>query len=390
MRVKNRFRNISVTAPRSQTTIILVWIAVCAAILLVSTVFVRQLRAKEQYFISLWSYAMSRLGNFDEDDPLIEMIINERNTIPFVITDERLNPEHYHLVPSKIIDNPKLLRKYIDYLTGVNPPISINMWDGSRHYVFYDQSQVLKNLTYFPLIQVLIFATLMVLGMSVFRTTKINEQNNVWVGLAKETAHQLGTPTSSLLGWLEYLRSQPIDQSAVEEINKDLTHLTKIVDRFSKIGSQTELSPASVNEAVGESVIYFRSRIPKNVTLSYNGLAMAPVRAMLNSALFEWVVENLLKNALDALQGRGAIDVNISFDNEKVYIDVRDNGKGIAKSNIKKIFEPGFTTKTRGWGLGLSLSRRVIEDYHNGKIMVLDSELGKGTTIRIILKRIFE
>ena len=141
---------------------------------------------------------------------------------------------------------------------------------------------------------------------------------------------------------------------------------------------------------MGESVIYFRSRIPKNVTLSYNGLAMAPVRAMLNSALFEWVVENLLKNALDALQGRGAIDVNISFDNEKVYIDVRDNGKGIAKSNIKKIFEPGFTTKTRGWGLGLSLSRRVIEDYHNGKIMVLDSELGKGTTIRIILKRIFE
>lgn len=162
------------------------------------------------------------------------------------------------------------------------------------------------------------------------------------------------------------------------------------MDRFSKIGSQTELSPASVNETVGESVIYFRSRIPKNVTLSYNGLAMAPVKAMLNSALFEWVVENLLKNALDALQGRGAIDVNISVDNEKVYIDVSDNGKGIAKGNIKKIFEPGFTTKTRGWGLGLSLSRRVIEDYHNGRIFVLNSEPGRGTTIRIVLKRIYE
>lgn len=225
--MKNRLKNISVTAPKSQTSIILIWIAVCAVILLVSTIFVKQLRAKEQYFISLWSYAMGRLGNFNESDPLIEMIINERNTIPFVITDERLNPEHYHLVPSKVIDNPKLLRKYIDYLTEVNPPISINMWDGSRHYVFYDQSQVLKNLTYFPLIQILVFAVLMVLGMTVFRTTKINEQNNVWVGLAKETAHQLGTPTSSLLGWLELPAQSAIDQSAVEEINKDLTHLLK-------------------------------------------------------------------------------------------------------------------------------------------------------------------
>lgn len=388
--MKHRLKHISVPPVRSQTTIIIVWIAVCAAILLASAIFVKQLRVKEQYFVSLWSYAMGRLGDFNEDDPLIEMIINERNNIPFVITNDRLYPEHYHLVPSKIIDNPKRLRKYIDYLSGVNPPISINMWDGSRHYVFYDQSQVLKNLTYFPLVQILVFAALMILGMMVFRTTKINEQNNVWVGLANETAHQLGTPTSSLLGWLEYLRSQPIDQSAVEEINKDLTHLMKIVDRFSKIGSQTELSPSSVNEVVGESVIYFRARIPKNVTLSYNGLAMAPVRAMLNSALFEWVIENLLKNALDALQGRGAIDVNISFDNEKIYIDVKDNGNGIPKGNIKKIFEPGFTTKTRGWGLGLSLSRRVIEDYHKGRIFVSDSEPGRGTTIRIVLNRIFE
>ncbi len=385
-----RLRNISPPAAPSQTTIVVIWIVVYAAVLLASSVFVKQLRVKEQYFVSLWSYAMGRLGSFTDDDPLIEMIINERNTIPFVITDERLSPEHYHLVPAGIVDNPKLLRKYIDYLSGVNPPISINMWDGSRHYVFYDESRVLKNITYFPLVQVIVFAVLMISGIMIFRTSKQSEQNNVWVGLAKETAHQLGTPTSSLLGWLEYLRSQPIDQSAVEEINKDLTHLTKIVDRFSKIGSQTELQPATVNETVGECVIYFRSRIPKNVTLSYNALATAPVRAMLNPALFEWVVENLLKNALDALQGRGAIDVNISSDNEKIYIDVSDNGKGISKGNVKKIFEPGFTTKTRGWGLGLSLSRRVIEDYHKGKIFVLSSEVGRGTTIRIILKRIFE
>ena len=208
--------------------------------------------------------------------------------------------------------------------------------------------------------------------------------------LAKETAHQLGTPTSSLLGWIEYLRTQPIDQSAVEEMNKDLAHLMKIVDRFSKIGSETVLQKATVNEVVGESVLYFRKRIPRNVTLDYNGLAIAPVQAEINTALFEWVVENLMKNALDALQGHGAIDVRVSSDEKHVMIDVRDTGKGIPKGNWKRIFEPGFTTKTRGWGLGLSLSRRIVEEYHQGKIAVLESEIGKCTTFRITLKRSYE
>ena len=173
-------------------------------------------------------------------------------------------------------------------------------------------------------------------------------------------------------------------------MNKDLTHLMKIVDRFSKIGSETPLTPANINEVVGESVMYFRKRIPRNVTLDYNGLAIAPVQANINAALFEWVVENLMKNSLDALQGHGAIDVRISSDDRSVMIDVKDTGKGIPKSNWKRIFEPGFTTKTRGWGLGLSLSRRIVEDYHQGKIAVIESEIGKGTTIRITLKRIFE
>jgi signal transduction histidine kinase len=223
-----------------------------------------------------------------------------------------------------------------------------------------------------------------------FRSTKQDEQNRVWIGLAKETAHQLGTPTSSLLGWIEYLRAQGVDPEAVNEMQKDLTHLMKIVDRFSKIGAETTLAPANVNEVVGESVMYFRKRIPRNVTLDYNGLAIAPVQANLNVALFEWVVENLMKNALDALQGHGSIDVCIGSDEKRVWIDVKDTGKGIAKNNWKRIFEPGFTTKTRGWGLGLSLSRRIIEEYHSGRIAVTDSEIGRGTTIRITLKRIYE
>ena len=200
----------------------------------------------------------------------------------------------------------------------------------------------------------MVITAFILLGFIAFRSSKHDEQNRVWIGLAKETAHQLGTPTSSLLGWIEYLRSQDVDQSAVEEMNKDLTHLMKIVDRFSKIGSETPLTPANIN-----------------------------------AALFEWVVENLMKNSLDALQGHGSIDVRISSDDKNVMIDVKDTGKGIPKGNWKRIFEPGFTTKTRGWGLGLSLSRRIVEEYHQGKIAVIDSEIGKGTTIRITLKRHF-
>ncbi len=178
--------------------------------------------------------------------------------------------------------------------------------------------------------------------------------------------------------------------TVVDEMNKDLTHLMKIVDRFSKIGSEAVLTPTSVNEVVGDTVMYFRKRVPRNVTLSYNGLAMAPVRANMNVALFEWVIENLLKNALDAMQGKGEIDVCLWSNERSVVIDVSDTGKGIAKGNWKRIFEPGFTTKTRGWGLGLSLSRRIVEDYHHGKIAVVKSEVGHGTTFRIELRRVEE
>ena len=242
----------------------------------------------------------------------------------------------------------------------------------------------------FPVTQLIVIVICIGFSFLTIRASQEDEQNRVWIGMAKETAHQLGTPISSLLGWVEYLKTQNIEPTVIEEMNKDLTRLMKVADRFSKIGSETVLSPANVNEVVGNSVMYFRTRVPRNVTLDYNGFAIAPVKAMMNTALFEWVVENLLKNALDALQGQGSIDVRISEDSECVYIDVRDTGKGIAKSNFKRIFEPGFTTKTRGWGLGLSLSKRIVEEYHNGRIFVVDSEIGKGTTIRITLKRLYD
>lgn len=370
----------------SRVVIIVIGLVICTMSLLFTGHMAKQLREKETYEATLWSYAMERVGSFDHNDPLVLHIVNNRNNIPFIITDENLKVMNANHIPTTVVDHPDLLRKQIEEFSAINQPLTIQLWNGSKIYLFYGQSRLLKMLVYFPFVQLLVIAVFIIFGYITFRSTKQDEQNRVWIGLAKETAHQLGTPTSSLLGWIEYLRTQPVDQSAVDEMSSDLTRLMKVVDRFSKIGSETVLSPVSINELVGNSVIYFRTRAPKNVTIDYNGLAMAPLQANVNAALFEWVVENLLKNSLDALQGRGKIDVKLSHDDNHIYIDVKDTGKGIAKSNFKKIFEPGFTTKTRGWGLGLSLSKRIIEEYHNGKIAVTESEIGNGTTIRITIK----
>ena len=379
---------------RNRIVVIVVGIGLGAVSLLYTNNMAKRLKEKEQHDVARWAHAMERV-NRDVmggamEDPLIADIMSNNNNIPFIITNENLEVINSHLIPEKIIDHPDKLRKQIEKFTEENIPRTVRFWwTNGYHIIFYGKSALLKSLYYFPYIQILVITAFVALGFIAFRSSKHDEQNRVWIGLAKETAHQLGTPTSSLLGWLEYLRAQDIDQSAVDEMQKDLAHLMKIVDRFSKIGSETPLTPANINEVVGESVMYFRKRIPRNVTLDYNGLAIAPVQANINSALFEWVVENLMKNSLDALQGHGTIDVKISSDDRNVMIDVRDTGKGIPKSNWKRIFEPGFTTKTRGWGLGLSLSRRIVEEYHQGKIFVVDSEIGKGTTIRILLKRTF-
>ncbi len=380
---------------RNRMVVIILGLVLACISLYFTSRMAESLREKEQHDVQIWAMAMERSGNtsmFLAEDPLMAEIISGRNNIPLIITDRNLRVLESHLIPQNVINHPDLLREKIDQLTEKNSPIVIrNRWNQQESvYIFYGESRLLRTLYYFPLVQLIVVAIFVLFGYIAFSSSKQDEQNRVWIGLAKETAHQLGTPTSSLLGWIEYLRTQDVDQSAVDEMNKDLTHLMKIVDRFSKIGSETILASANINEVVGGCVMYFRTRIPRNVTLDYNGLATAPVQAMINAALFEWVVENLLKNSLDALQGQGAINVNISSNSESVFVDVRDTGKGIARSNWKRIFEPGFTTKTRGWGLGLSLSRRIIEEYHKGRIAVIDSEIGKGTTIRITLKRIFE
>lgn len=380
---------------RNRMVVIVLGIVLACISLFFTSRMAQSLSEKEQHDVQVWAMAMERSGStslFVDGDPLMQQIISGRNNIPLIITDQNLRVLESHLIPQEVVNHPDRLREKIDQFSAKNTPIVIrNRWSQMDNiYIFYGESRLLRRLYYFPLVQLFVLVIFMLFGYIAFSSSKQDEQNRVWIGLAKETAHQLGTPTSSLLGWIEYLRAQEVDPTAVDEMQKDLTHLMKIVDRFSKIGSETVLATANINEIVGGCVMYFRTRIPRNVTLDYNGLATAPVQAMINTALFEWVVENLLKNSLDALQGQGAIDVKISSNSESVFVDVRDTGKGIARANWKRIFEPGFTTKTRGWGLGLSLSRRIIEEYHKGRIAVIDSEIGKGTTIRITLKRIFE
>ncbi|MBQ5710438.1 MAG: sensor histidine kinase [Alistipes sp.] len=358
---------------------------------------IKQLRDSEHNAVEMWEDILrsTRSSGYIFYNTELLNKLAEHTTVPIVIADDKLRPLVSNL-PVEILSDPQRLRDEIMEMSRHNkpvvvsyhfPPETFTIYYGMTDYSTLVSSAHSEALSFFPYVQLIIIVIFAIFAYIAFMSTKQNEQNRVWVGLAKETAHQLGTPTSSLLGWIEYLRSQPVDQMAVEEMAKDLVHLNKIVDRFSKIGSETQLSMMNINEVVGDTVLYFRRRVPRNVQLTYNGLAMAPIEAPINAALFEWVVENLMKNSLDALQGQGSIEVLVGENDNSVFVEVSDTGKGIPKSNWTRIFEPGFTTKTRGWGLGLSLSRRIIEEYHKGKIAVTRSEIGKGTTIRVTLNR---
>ena len=351
-----------------------------------------QMRLKEQFEVDyIWSYAMQQTDAEDENAAFFNSIRHANNSIPFIIVNQNLEYLISNRIPQHVINNQKLLRKRLEKMASINTPLEIhpkNYFLTERNYflIFYDRSNIQKALYYFPMIQIGIIAIFIVFSFITFSSAKQNETNRIWVGMAKETAHQLGTPTSSLLGWIEFLRTQNVDPMAIDEMSKDLTRLLKVVDRFSKIGADTIFESKDITDVVNSTVIYFRSRTPRNVELRYDR-PIQPEYAMINDALFEWVIENLLKNALDALQGRGVITVSVYEEGKWLNIDVADTGKGMTKANFKRIFEPGFTTKTRGWGLGLSLSARIIERYHKGKIYVVDSELNKGTTMRVSLLR---
>jgi two-component system, sporulation sensor kinase D len=316
-----------------------------------------------------------------------EIVLNSA-TAPVIYTDStQRNILAYGLIDSLTVSDSMEIIKRINVMKSQNNPIEIEIDEGEKHYIFYENSLLLTQLKYLPYVQIIIIGLFLFVAYSLFSTARRAEQNQVWVGLAKETAHQLGTPLSSLMAWTEILKLENIDPKTLVEIEKDISRLNIVTDRFSKIGAIPVLKPTNLVSEVNEVVEYFKVRISQKISIVFNSNTQE-VSVPLSSSLFQWVIENLIKNAIDAMDGKGSIVVSISEEKNKVNIDIEDTGKGVPKSSLKTIFEPGYTTKNRGWGLGLSLAKRIVENYHNGKIFVKKSEIGKGTTFRIILNKV--
>lgn len=369
----------------------LVFIIIGAAIVLISTLFTnnlaKSLAKEERKKIELWAEATRQFILADESTNIdfILKIIEENTTIPVIIVDKNDNKLHSRNInePTTNIDNFYI--KEIARLKGKNPPIEVKL-DDDLQYIYYDDSSLLKKLYYFPYIQLGIIFVFLLIAFLAFSSTKKEEQNRVWVGLSKETAHQLGTPISSLLAWVDILKARHEEDKLIGEMAKDVNRLRIIAERFSKIGSAPDLQIVSLNEALENAVTYINNRSSQKVDIRCHFPHDNPLFAKLNVPLFEWVIENLCKNAIDAMDGIGKIEIIVSEKEKEVFIDVKDTGKGIERNKFKTIFSPGFTTKKRGWGLGLSLAKRIIEEYHGGKIFVKQSELQVGTTFRIILR----
>ena len=363
-----------------QVKILLVVAAVIIAVvsLLVSHYLVRDLQREERAKMETWAEALQALNNADEttDLTLVLNVIQSNNTIPVIVVNGEGGIDDY-----RNISDTLHIEAYARRMMQAGDTIRIG-----GQLVCYDESTMLKRLTQWPYVQLGIVMIFVVVAIFALLSSKKAEQNKVWVGLSKETAHQLGTPISSLMAWVEILKEQYPDDDLIPEMSQDVRRLERIAERFSKIGSLPEPVDSSMNEVLGHVVEYMDRRTSKKVEMVCR-LPDHEVRVKMNASLFEWVIENLCKNAVDAMEGSGRIVLTLTDEPGRVVIDVEDTGKGIRKKDLKNVFTPGFTTKKRGWGLGLSLARRIVEEYHKGRIYVKQSELGRGTTFRIELKK---
>jgi signal transduction histidine kinase len=315
-------------------------------------------------------------------------VVNNSASVPVLVTDStETQALAYGQIDTTRIHNPVFLKQIIHDMASHNEPIEITIAGQGRRLIFYKDSYVLTQLRYFPYIQLAIISIFLLIAYMLFSTARRSEQNQVWAGLAKETAHQLGTPLSSMMAWVDYLEAKDIDTDTIEELRKDVNRLSTITDRFSKIGSQPALVPENLVSVIYSSVSYLKTRTSQKITYTINVSPEASILVPLNLQLFEWVIENLVKNAVDAMTRQGKISIDILEEDSVVIIDIADTGKGIPRNMFRTIFNPGYTSKQRGWGLGLSLSKRIITDYHKGKIFVKNSTLGKGTTFRIVLRK---
>jgi len=362
------------------------------AIILISTLFTNRLAGKlaleEQKKIEIWAEATRQLVLPDgaSNIEFTLSIIEDNTTIPVIIVDENDNmlQSRNFKEPKKNID--EFYKKEIQRLKKSHEPIVIKINDNTSQYIYYDDSLLLKQLYYFPYIQFGVIVIFLLIAFFAFSSTKKAEQNRVWVGLSKETAHQLGTPISSLLAWVDILKNRHEEDKLIGEMAKDVNRLRIIAERFSKIGSVPDLQVVSLNDTLTNAVQYITNRTSQKVIIETHFEEDNTLFTKLNIPLFEWVIENLCKNAIDAMDGIGRIDIFVKQKEKELFIDVKDTGKGIERGKFKTVFSPGFTTKKRGWGLGLSLAKRIIEEYHGGKIFVKQSEINQGTTFRIILK----
>ena len=371
----NNFRN-------AKYVLIAVAALIAVASLLVSNIIVEDLKQEEERRMMVWASAMSSLisADVDEDVSLEEEILSSNKTIPVIMIDEEGEILSYNNIPEA-----KLGRRAVQ-MQASGTRIEVPLGDGELCYICYDDSDTLVQLAYYPYIQLSVVVVFFIICFVAILNSKRAEQNRVWVGLSKETAHQLGTPISSLMAWVEILKSKYPGDELLPEMSRDVERLQMVAERFSKIGSKSEPVTADVNGVIEKAVGYMKRRSPAKVQYELV-LTDAPLLAPLNVPLLEWVIENLCKNAIDAMGGNGSITVELVDAVDKVVVDVTDTGKGIAKSQWDDVFKPGFTTKPRGWGLGLSLAKRIVEEFHGGRIYIKKSLPGKGTTFRIELKK---
>ncbi len=358
---------------------------------------ISKLEAREQQYVKLYANSIAYLTdpthtNSGDLTFVTNEILEANKTIPaiYVSPEGYIAMPHNFEIPANLTEaeTQEFLRKKRDEMRQEHPPVLVNVGEGQQGLVYFSNSNLLRQLRYFPYALLAILMALSVLAYLAFSSSRRAEQNRVWVGLAKETAHQLGTPMSSLMAWVEYMRSDPAqyDESITDEIEKDVRRLETITARFSSIGSIPTLKEENLNEVVCQFTDYLAKRISTKVKMSVTNQLPANQTVKINKLLFEWVIENICKNAVDAMKGTGELRLNmLSLPQHEVAIDITDTGKGISKKNMQKVFNPGYSTKQRGWGLGLTLAKRIVEEYHNGRLFVKSSEVGKGTTFRIVL-----
>lgn len=365
---------------------IIVAILIALASVAVSDSLIKKLAQEERSRMEIWTEAYRVLTTEDTDQNLMVIlrIIEGNTSIPVILCDDHGNILSHRNIPVPTEGDSVFLKRKVREFQAKHTPIVVDIGNNSYQYLFYDDSILLKRLLIYPYVQLSVVFVFILIAFLALASTKRAEQNKVWVGLTKETAHQLGTPISSLIAWVEYLKTKDVEATYLNEMEKDVKRLEVIADRFSKVGSVPTLKLLDINEAVRSSCNYMNTRVSAKVRIVYQP-APEPLYVQMNESLFSWVIENLTKNAVDAMEGRGMITITTGRRKRHIWIDVTDTGKGIPKSRFKTVFSPGYTTKKRGWGLGLSLVRRIVETSPGGRIYVRSSEPGKGTTFRIEL-----